>query len=76
MDEMDKLLLKLLLENGAMHTVEMAAALGMREDEIVSRMLRMQEEGLVGGTLAPARCRSARIRPRRRNGSRAAVRRR
>lgn len=36
-----------------MHTVEMAAALGVSEDEIVSRMLRMQEEGLVGGMLAP-----------------------
>ena len=53
MDETDKRLLKLLYENGAMHTVEMAAALGVSEDEIVSRMLRMQEEGLVGGTLAP-----------------------
>jgi DNA-binding Lrp family transcriptional regulator len=53
MDETDKRLLKLLYENGAMHTVEMAVALGVSEDEIVSRMLRMQEEGLVGGTLAP-----------------------
>ena len=53
MDETDKRLLKLLYENGAMHTVEMAAALGVSEDEIVSRMLRMQEEGLVGGTLVP-----------------------
>ena len=53
MDETDKRLLKLLYENGAMHTVEMAAALGVSEDEIVSRMLRMQEEGLVGNTLAP-----------------------
>lgn len=53
MDETDKRLLKLLYENGAMHTVEMAAALGVSEDEIVSRMLRMQVEGLVGGTLAP-----------------------
>jgi DNA-binding Lrp family transcriptional regulator len=53
MDETDKTLLKLLYENGAMHTVEMAAALGVREDEIVSSMLRMQEEGLVGNTLAP-----------------------
>jgi DNA-binding Lrp family transcriptional regulator len=53
MDETDKRLLKLLYENGAMHTVEMAAALGVSKDEIVSRMLLMQEEGLVGGTLAP-----------------------
>ena len=53
MDETDKRLLKLLYENGEMHTVEMAAALGVSEDEIASRMLRMQEEGLVGGTLAP-----------------------
>jgi DNA-binding Lrp family transcriptional regulator len=53
MDEMDKLLLKLLLENGAMHTVEMAAALGVSDDEIVSRMMRLQEEGMVGDTLAP-----------------------
>ena len=53
MDEMDKLLLELLLENGAMHTVEMAAVLGVSEDEIVSRMLRMQDQGLVGGTIAP-----------------------
>lgn len=53
MDETDKTLLKLLYENGAMHTVEMAAALGVSEDEIVSRMLRMQVEGLVGGTLVP-----------------------
>ena len=44
MDETDKTLLKLLYQNGAMHTVEMAAALGVSEDEIVSRMLRMQEE--------------------------------
>ncbi len=53
MDETDKTLLKLLYENGAMHTVEMAAALGVTEDEIVSRMMRMQEEGLVGGTPVP-----------------------
>ena len=53
MDETDKRLLKLLYENGAMHTVELAAVLGVSEDEIVSRMLRMQEEGMVGGTLAP-----------------------
>jgi DNA-binding Lrp family transcriptional regulator len=53
MDQMDKLLLKLLLENGAIDTVEIAAALGVSKDEIVSRMLLMQEEGLVGGTLAP-----------------------
>ena len=53
MDETDKRLLNLLYENGAMHTVEMAAALGVSEDEIVSRMLRMQEEGMVGGTLVP-----------------------
>ena len=53
MDETDKTLLKLLYENGAMHTVEMAAALGVSEDEIVSRMLRMQQEGLVGDTPVP-----------------------
>ena len=53
MDEMDKLLLKLLYENGAMHTVEMATTLGVSEDEIVSRMMRLQEEGMVGDTLAP-----------------------
>jgi DNA-binding Lrp family transcriptional regulator len=53
MDEMDKLLLTLLYENGAMHTVEMAAAPGVSEDEIVSRMMRLQEEGMVGGTPAP-----------------------
>ena len=53
MDETDKKLLKLLYENGAMHTVEMAAALGVSEDEIVSRMMRLQEEGMVGGTLVP-----------------------
>ena len=53
MDETDKTLLKLLYENGAMHTVELAAALGVSEDEIVSRMMRLQEEGMVGGTLAP-----------------------
>ena len=39
MDETDKRLLKLLLENGVMHTVELAAALGVSEDEIVSRMM-------------------------------------
>jgi DNA-binding Lrp family transcriptional regulator len=53
MDEMDKLLLTPLYENGAMHTVEMAAAPGVSEDEIVSRMMRLQEEGMVGGTPAP-----------------------
>ena len=53
MDETDKTLLNLLYENGAMHTVEMAAALGVTEDEIVSRMLRMQQEGLVGDTPVP-----------------------
>jgi DNA-binding Lrp family transcriptional regulator len=53
MDETDKRLLKLLYENGAMHTVEMASALGVSEDEIVSRMMRLQEEGMVGDTLAP-----------------------
>lgn len=53
MDETDKTLLKLLYENGAMHTVELAAALGVSEDEIVSRMMRLQEMGMVGGTLAP-----------------------
>jgi DNA-binding Lrp family transcriptional regulator len=53
MDETDKRLLRLLYENGVMHTVELAAALRVSEDEIVSRMLRMQEEGLVGGTVAP-----------------------
>ena len=53
MDETDKRLLKLLLENGVMHTVELAAALGVSEDKIVSRMMRLQEEGMVGGTLVP-----------------------
>ena len=53
MDETDKTLLKLLYENGAMHTVEMASALGVSEDEIVSRMMRLQEEGMVGDTQAP-----------------------
>jgi DNA-binding Lrp family transcriptional regulator len=53
MDETDKRLLKLLLENGEMHTVELVAALGVSEDEIVSRMMRLQEEGMVGGTLVP-----------------------
>ena len=53
MDETDKRLLKLLFENGAMHTVELAAALGVSEDEIVSRMMRLQEMGMVGGTLVP-----------------------
>jgi DNA-binding Lrp family transcriptional regulator len=53
MDETDKRLLKVLLENGVMHTVELAAALGVSEDEIVSRMMRLQEEGMVEGTLAP-----------------------
>ena len=53
MDEMYKRLLKLLFENGAMHTWELAAALGVSEDEIVSRMTRLQEEGMVGGTLVP-----------------------
>jgi DNA-binding Lrp family transcriptional regulator len=53
MDETDKTLLKLLYENGAMHTVEMAAALGVSEDEIVSRMMRLQEEGLVALVSVP-----------------------
>ena len=53
MDETDERLLKLLYENGAMHTVELAAALGVSEDEIVSRMMRLQEEGTVGGTPVP-----------------------
>jgi DNA-binding Lrp family transcriptional regulator len=53
MDETDKSLLKLLLENGVMHTVELAAALGASDDEIVSRMMRLQEEGMVEGTLVP-----------------------
>jgi DNA-binding Lrp family transcriptional regulator len=53
MDETDKRLLKLLLENGAMHTVELAAALGVSEDEIVSRMVRLQELGMVGFTPVP-----------------------
>ena len=53
MDETDKRLPKLLFENGAMHTVELAAALGVSEDEIVSRMMRLQEMGMVGGTLVP-----------------------
>ena len=53
MDETDKRLLRLLLENGVMYTVEMAAALGVSEDEIVSRMMRLQEEGMVGGSLVP-----------------------
>lgn len=53
MDETDRRLLKLLYENGAMHTVEMAAALGVSKDEIVSRMLLMQKEGLVGSKLGP-----------------------
>ena len=53
MDETDKRLLKLLYENGAMHTVELAAALGVSENEIVSRMMRLQEEGMVEGTLVP-----------------------
>lgn len=52
-DETDKTLLKLLYENGAMYTVEMASALGVSEDEIVSRMMRLQEEGMVGDTKAP-----------------------
>ena len=53
MDETDKRLLRLLSQNGAMHTVELAAALGVSEDEIVSRMMRLQEEGMVGDTIAP-----------------------
>ena len=53
MDETDKRLMKLLLENGVMHTVELAVALGVSEDEIVPRMMRLQEEGMVGGTLMP-----------------------
>jgi DNA-binding Lrp family transcriptional regulator len=52
-DEMDKRLLKLLFENGAMHTVELAAALGVSEDEIVSRMTRLLEEGMVSFTSVP-----------------------
>jgi len=52
MDDMDKILLKLLHENGgAMHTTEMAAALGIGEDEVVSHLMHLQEEGLVGGPL-------------------------
>jgi DNA-binding Lrp family transcriptional regulator len=53
MDKTDKTLLKLLYENGVMHTVELATALGVSEDEIVSRMMRLQEMGMVGGTLVP-----------------------
>ena len=53
MDEMDKRLLRLLYENGAMHTVELAAALGVSEDEIVSRMTRLLEEGMVSFTPVP-----------------------
>jgi DNA-binding Lrp family transcriptional regulator len=53
MDETDKRLLKLLLENGEMHTVELAAALGVTGEEIAERMLRLQEEGMVAGGLVP-----------------------
>ena len=54
MDETDKRLLKLALrERRDAHGGKWLRVLGVSEDEIVSRMLRMQEEGLVGGTLVP-----------------------
>ena len=45
--EQDKALLRLLLSGGMMHTVEIAQALGITEDEVTKGMLRLQEAGLV-----------------------------
>jgi DNA-binding Lrp family transcriptional regulator len=49
-DEIDWELLQLLVENGMMHTSELAAALSLTEGEVCSRMERLQRLGLVGYT--------------------------
>ncbi len=45
--ELDKAVLRLLVEGGVMHTVEIAQRFGMTEDETVEVMARLQEAGLV-----------------------------
>jgi DNA-binding Lrp family transcriptional regulator len=47
-DKRDRELLRLLLENGEMHTTELAAALGLTVDETCERMERLQRLGVVG----------------------------
>jgi predicted ArsR family transcriptional regulator len=49
----DAELLRLLFENGMMHTTELAAALGLAVDETCSRMDRLQRLGVVEYTPMP-----------------------
>lgn len=53
LDQTDTELLRLLFENGAMHTVELAAALGLSVDATCSRMERLQRLGAVESTPVP-----------------------
>jgi DNA-binding Lrp family transcriptional regulator len=56
-DKTDMEILRLLAENGMMHTTELAAALGLTVDETCSRMERLQRLGVVEYTPVPEHAR-------------------
>jgi len=53
MGGVDSELLRLLFENGMIHTTELAAALGLTVDETCSRMGRLQHLGVIEYTPVP-----------------------